>query len=227
MHPKALTVYKSPYAKKRIGKNNDGGYVIVDLPQAKYNLLLAGGIKNDISFEEAFSSIYGSRCVAFDGTINSLPSLNSSIEFVKKNIGGENTEKLTNLHTLIDNTDKIFVKMDIEGWEIPWLWSLSDAQMDKFEQIVIEFHKPYTERENGIFAKMNKHHVLVHFHPNNCCGTRIYKGVVMPNTFECTYLHKRYFTEQLELNTDSIPSEIDMKNTKKPEITLNHAPFKH
>jgi hypothetical protein len=227
MHPKALTVYKSPYAKKRIGKNNDGGYVIIDVPEVKYNLLLAGGIKNDISFETAFSSIYGSRCVAFDGTINNLPKLNSGIEFIKKNIGGENTETLTNLHTLIDNTDKIFVKMDIEGWEIPWIKSLSDAQMDKFEQIVIEFHRPYTERENGIFAKMNKHHVLVHLHANNCCGTRIYKGVVMPNIFECTYLHKRYFKDQLELNTDSIPSEIDMKNTRKEEIVLNHPPFKH
>jgi hypothetical protein len=227
MHPKALTVYKSPYAKKRIGKDNDGGYVIVEIPNVQYNLLLAGGIKNDISFEEAFSSIYGSRCVAFDGTINNLPKLNTNIEFVKKNIGAGNTDTLTNLHEYIDINEKIFVKMDIEGGEIPWIKSLSDTQMYKFEQIVIEFHKPYTKKkEDGIFAKMNKHHVLVHFHPNNCCGTRIYKGVVMPNIFECTYLHKKYFVNEPKLNTDPVPSEIDMQNIKeKKEIILNHPPF--
>lgn len=34
---------------------------------------------------------------------------------LKKNIGSENNEKFTNLHSLIDAHEDIFVKIDIEG----------------------------------------------------------------------------------------------------------------
>jgi hypothetical protein len=48
MNPEVLTVYKSPYEKKRIGRANDGGYVICDIPNIEYSILLAGGIESDI-----------------------------------------------------------------------------------------------------------------------------------------------------------------------------------
>ena len=54
MDPICLTTYKSPFKKKRLGKENDGGYVIAKIPKAKYKILLAGGIADDISFEEDF-----------------------------------------------------------------------------------------------------------------------------------------------------------------------------
>jgi hypothetical protein len=51
MNPSVLTVYISPFKKVRIGKEYDGGYVITEIPNMKYNLLLAGGVEQDISFE--------------------------------------------------------------------------------------------------------------------------------------------------------------------------------
>jgi hypothetical protein len=36
--------------------------------------------------------------------------------------------------------NNIFLKMDIEGAEYPWLLSLNNDQLNKFKQIVIEFH---------------------------------------------------------------------------------------
>jgi hypothetical protein len=116
--------------------------------------------------------------------------------------------------------------MDIEGGEIPWIQTLNDDQLNKFDQIVMEFHKPFTAKEVDVFNKINNNHVLVHFHANNCCGTRNHKGVVIPNIFECTYLHKKFFTSQPELNKDTIPSSIDMRNVvKNDEIYINHPPF--
>ena len=116
--------------------------------------------------------------------------------------------------------------MDIEGGEIPWIKSLSDEQMNTFEQIVMEFHFPFSNEEIDVFNKINKNHVLVHFHGNNACGIRLHKNVMVPNVFECTYLHKKYFTAELELNTDLIPSNIDMRNDEyKPEICINWYPF--
>ena len=48
-----LILYKSPYNKVRIGKDNDGGYVICNLPDY-YELFISGCINNDISFEIDF-----------------------------------------------------------------------------------------------------------------------------------------------------------------------------
>ena len=226
MNPQVLTVYKSPFEKLRIGKDNDGGYIIVDIPNIKYNILLAGGIETDISFEEDFINKYPNvKTFAFDGTINNLPKQNNNITFIKKNIGFENNPKVTNLHDIINANNSIFIKMDIEGGEIPWIKSLSNDQMNKFEQIVMEFHCPFSNNEIDVFDKINKNHYLIHFHGNNCCGVRNHRDVVIPNVFECTYLHKKYFTEVPALNTDLIPGVLDMKNTSNDEIYINHPPF--
>jgi hypothetical protein len=226
MDPQVLTVYKSPFSKLRLGKEYDGGYIIAEIPNVSYSTLLAGGIERDISFEEDFLNKYSNvKAYAFDGTINQLPKANSNIMFIKKNIGFQNNEHVTNLHDIINDNDRIFVKMDIEGGEIPWIKSLNDTQMNKFEQIVMEFHWPFSDTEIDVFNKINKNHYLIHFHGNNCCGVRNHNGVNIPNVFECTYLHKKYFTTIPELNTDLIPSILDMKNTANDEININYPPF--
>ena len=225
MDPRVLTVYKCPYPKKRLGKDYDGGYIIADIPDIKYSLLIAGGIENDISFEEDFVKKYKANCIAYDGTIQKLPKESVDIVFIKKNIGAENSDKVTNLHEIIDANNNIFVKMDIEGGEIPWINSLNDTQLNKFDQIIMEFHRPFSATEVSVFDKINKNHVLIHFHANNCCGSRMHRGVKIPNVFECTYLHKKFFKDAPILNTERIPSSLDMKNTDKPEIYIDYPPF--
>ena len=190
MDPNVLTVYKSPFNKVRIGQNYDGGYIIVEIPNISYTTLIAGGICDDISFEEQFIDKYPDvQVFAFDGTIDQLPKENNKISFIKKNIGHENNEHMTNLHDIIDANERIFVKIDIEGGEIPWIHSLSDDQLNKFEQIVVEFHNPYSEKEIDVFNKINKNHYLVHFHGNNCCGVRNHRCVIIPNIFELVTTH--------------------------------------
>ena len=226
MDPSVLTVYKSPFTKLRLGKDNDGGYIIAEIPDINYTILLTGGIERDISFEEDFINKYPNvKCFAFDGTIYNLPTYITPIQASCTNIGFENNENFTNLHDIINDSKCIFVKMDIEGGEIPWINSLSDDQINKFEQIVMEFHYPFSNNEITVFDKINKNHYLIHFHGNNCCGYRFHNGIIIPNVFECTYLHKKYFINEPELNTDPIPSKLDMKNTNNDEIYINHPPF--
>jgi hypothetical protein len=227
MDPILLTVYKSPFQKIRLGRDNDGGYVVIDLPNANYPLLLSCGIASDISFEEDFINKYKNTTVfAFDGTINNLPKHNDSIFFFKKNIDSKNSSETTNLHNIINLHSSIFLKMDIEGFEIPWIKSLNDEHMNKFEQIVMEFHYPFYENEIGVFDKINKTHYLVHFHGNNNGYITNHRGVIIPNVFECTFLHKKYFTTVPELNTDPIPSNLDMKNNPNyNEIFIDYPPF--
>jgi hypothetical protein len=230
MDPTVLTIYKSPFQKIRLGRDGDGGYVIADIPNIRYTLLLSGGINDDISFEEAFMKRYNNtNCYVFDNTISTLPKHEVSINFEKKNINGYVDETNTNLHDIIDANQGIFVKMDIEGGEYPWIRSLSSDHLNKFEQITMEFHAPFyygISRGMEIFSKLNKTHRLIHLHPNNIAGSRSYNGLIIPNTFEGTYLHKKYFKTVL-LNTDLIPGPLDMKNTDQPDIEISYPPFVH
>jgi hypothetical protein len=45
MNPNVLTVYKSPFPKIRLGKDFDGGYIIADIPNVNYSILIAGGYR--------------------------------------------------------------------------------------------------------------------------------------------------------------------------------------
>jgi hypothetical protein len=197
MDPSLLTVYTSPFPKKRIGREYDGGYVIVDIPNPTYSLLLAGGICSDISFEEEFITTYHTTCIALDGTIDRLPETTTTdIQFIKKNIHYMNDAEHTNLHDIIDEYEHIFVKMDIEGYEIPWLLSLSDDNLNKFKQITMEIHGLNDDsfgftKENKIecLKKLSNSHYLIHAHANN------YNSVKdnIPDVLELTYIRKNYY----------------------------------
>jgi hypothetical protein len=225
--PEVLTVYACPFAKVRVGKDYDGGYIIAVVPNVTYDVLIAGGIETDVSFEEHWLRLHpGAKCIAFDGTIAALPPTDAPITFVKKNIGAETTVEVTNLRAEMAPFERIFVKMDIEGGEIPWLSVLSDAQLAKMEQIVMEFHFPFSDKEQAVFELLNQSHYLVHFHGNNSIGTRDVDGVAVPCVFECTYVHKRHFKAPPALNREPIPGPLDMRNVPyHDELYLSHPPF--
>ena len=216
-----LRVYKLPnYSKIRLGKIYDGGYVIYDIPNVNYDVCICGGIGDDMSFEEAFVNKYPNiECIAFDGTIDSLPASNNKITFIKKNLGNINTDYISNLQEYFSKYNNIFMKIDIEGGEIPLFHSMSDDDLKKIRQIVIEFHNAY---EQDIPTKISKTHWLVHFHGNNCCGVNS-NGV--PNIFECTYVLKTD-NEIVEFNDEPIPNLIDYPNDpNKSDISLIGYPY--
>lgn len=226
IHP--LTCFRSPYPKQRVGKDFDGGYIVCNIPNVKYGCLISGGILDDISFEEEFCMMFpNAHCYTYDGTIDGIHTDNKRIHFTKKNIGGVNTDKLTNLHTLFEKHNDIFIKMDIEGGEVAWINSLRDEHFDKINQMVIEFHNPFGKDELRMFHKINKHLLLVHIHGNNCCPTKEHNGILTPHVFECTYINKRFVDKPYKPNTDPLPSRLDMRNVVASDydIDLNYPPF--
>ena len=219
-----LTVYKSPFTKIRLGKENDGGYVIADIPNINYDIILSGGIDTDISFEHDFVSKYNSLCYAYDSSIDSIDITHPNITFIKKNINFYVNDLTTNLHDEINSYSSIFIKMNIEGGEYAWIESLTTEQLSKFEQITMEFH--FTMSKTEFFQKLNQTHYLIHFHGNNCCGTYTDMGIAIPHVFQCTYLHKKYIITP-ELNQDIIPGPLDMNDIAGPDIFINYPPFVH
>jgi hypothetical protein len=224
----SLILYTSPFEKLRLGKNNDGGYVTVNLPES-YDFFISGGISNDISFEEHLLQLHPNLiCCAFDGTISQLPHNHNRIFFYNKNLGNANNNILTNLHEYIQPHNNIFLKMDIEGHEFRIMPTIIENNlMNKIKQLVIEIHSPAdiqmfpvyfkglgdidNNKMFDLLHKINTTHTLVHFHANNGCKITTINNIKIPHVFELTYIRNDFVKEKIH-NTDPLPTPLDMKN---------------
>jgi len=311
-----LRVYYPHYSKRRLGKNNDGGYIICDM-DGEYDIFISGGIADDLSFELDLLSLFPKLvCHAFDASIDKLPEkdvvlipnqdqwipvkdqvnewiqvgnlycpfgmrhipsfgspvwsnthenvnlrqyigvMNPSfqlisnpktltwheafnkypnlvsvkdvetshrVHFHKKFLGQANNGNIVNLREYFDKYNDIFLKIDIEGGENELFDSLTDDDLKKIKQLVIEFHS-HTQKKIPI--RLLKTHWLVHLHVNNFVDTVTRdKNTILPEIFECTYVRKRD-NEILPFNTDPIPSPLDQPNLPtKPDIMLMGYPY--
>lgn len=227
-----LQVYE--FDKKiRCGTNGDGGYVLAEL-DGEYDCYISCGISSEESFSRDFINKYNidkSNSYGFDGTINDYPyHFTENIQFIKKNINYFNDDENSNLSFLTDKYNNIFLKMDIEGGEYPWLLQIDEEQLNKFKQIIIEFHGITNDGWNSNYSdkvkcleKLSKTHYIVHAHGNN------FGGVVnnIPDVIELTFINKNYFDKIPDFNTKQLPIDnLDFPNGSGAiDINLNVYPF--
>jgi len=226
--------------KFRLGVNGDGGYVVADLGGKEedsndiYDCYISAGISSEESFSRDFINKYNMNeynCFGFDGTIGGYPyNYTKKISFFQKNIGGLNDDNHSNLSYLTNKYNNIFLKMDIEGGEYPWLLNISEDGLKKFKQIVIEFHGITNDGWNCKYDDkikcleiLSKTHYIVHAHGN------VYGPVVnsIPDVLELTYVNKNYFNSVPELNKTPLPiANLDFPNCPNfPDYNLNFYPF--
>ena len=219
--------------KKRYGANGDGGYVLGEL-DGEYDCYISAGVSDEESFSRDFINKYNMNkynSYGFDGTIKNYPyHFTDKITFIKKNINAFRDNKNANLSFLMEKYNNIFLKMDIEGGEYPWLLSINESQLNKFKQIVIEFHGitnngwgcNYNDKMKCL-KKLSKTHYLIHAHGNNL-GPQVNK---FPDVIELTYVNKNYFSSVPEFNTTSLPiPNLDFPNgAHLSDINLNFYPF--
>jgi hypothetical protein len=227
-----LKVYRFD-KKVRYGNKTDGGYVIAEL-EGEYDAYISAGISDEESFSRDFIEKYRMseyNSFGFDGTIDTYPyEYTNKISFIKKNIANWNDDCHSNLSFLMEKYDNIFLKMDIEGGEYPWLLHLNTGQLNTFKQIVIELHG-ITNDEWGTtyynkitcLEKLAETHYLVHAHGNN--HSPIINGI--PDVIELTYVHKKIFHSIPEFNTQPLPiPNIDFTNNRNvTDFKLNYYPF--
>ena len=231
-HPHLLEV-KHFDKKFRLGSAGDGGYVIADL-EGGYDCYISAGVGEDESFSRDFISKYGlnaSNSVAYDATIHQYPHhYTQDITFIRKNVGTVNGDTTTNFSQYTDQYSNIFLKMDIEGWEYPWLFGQTEKQLRAFKQIAIELHG-LTSNGYGCdygdkikcLEKLANTHYIIHAHGNNCGG---WDGS-RPDLLEITYVRKSEFVEPPAPNAVPLPIPgLDFPNgTHMPDFVLNYYPF--
>ena len=76
--------FKSAKDLNRIGRNNDGGYLVSYNDIINSDLLVGLGISDDWSFEQEFSNIKKITILAYDGSISKKKLIRQSKKLLKE-----------------------------------------------------------------------------------------------------------------------------------------------
>lgn len=194
----------------RLGKDNDGGYLVNIEDVKKSNALISFGIGTDISFEKDFLTHNHCEVKAFDGTIDETDTtfFKGNKVFTKKNIAVEDTESTISLPSILSAVvGKAFLKCDIDGVEYD-IFDQIINNSHRFSGIVIEIHDIAAlanfDRLADFIAKLDLQ--LIHLHMNNY-SYYDHNGVITPNVIELTFTSS--FNTVLKRDL-SLPHRLDM-----------------
>jgi hypothetical protein len=193
----------------RLGKDNDGGYLVNKEDILKSERLLSFGVSTDISFEEDFVKLNVCPIDAYDGTIShAFDFFIGNRKMHNYNIGYKTGNK--KIADLISENDKnVFLKCDIEGSEYEILDELI-VHSSKFSGMVIEFHDVY---ENILFNLLTNFISkidlkLIHIHMNNNSYVEAPNNTYGPGCVELSFTSSK----NISLDKVTLPHALDMVN---------------
>lgn len=210
------------YELVRVGKDNDGGYIMPD-DFASGGIAYSFGIGGDISWEKQMAD-QGFKVYCFDHTIDRLPENYENCFFVKKGITGCDSieDNLYSIETLLlqnghENEKNMVLKMDVEGAEWDFLCNVSTETLDMFSLMTFELHG-LTQIENqilikSVLRKINQTHQAVWIHANNAGPVERAGEYYVPLFLEITYANKKVY--QFEDMVYNSPINIDSPNRKQ------------
>ena len=213
----------------RIGRDNDGGYIMLDDFKSG-GIAYSFGISDDVSFDKDIAS-KGYDVFMYDHTIEKLPENNSKFHFFKQGISDGKTqdERLKSLEYFIsqnnhENQRDMILKMDVEGAEWGFLESVKPETLSQFSQITFEFHginNPYLhESILNTLKKINKTHQLVHIHGQNCGHYISIGNKIFCDQIEVLYVLRDKY-KFIDNYSVKLPINIDMPAaSKRDEIKL-------
>jgi len=236
--------FKSAKDLVRLGKKNDGGYLISQSDIIQSDTLIGLGVSDDWSFEENFVKQKDVPVYVYDASLNfkfwikrtlaemiknpfNLYPLKKFISYKKffkndkkhlKKFVGLNTDNnnYCTLSSILDelNYQNIFMKIDIEGFEYRLLDTLILNQ-NRIAGLVLEFHDCDIHLDTIKKFIQDFDLNLVHIHANNCLPIRL--DDELPLVLELT------FSKYCELQKDGyLPHILDMPNDKNlSEINLS------
>ena len=219
------------YDLLRIGKNNDGGYLVESNSIENTKSLISFGIGKDWSFEVHLKKIKNIPIFAYDHTIEKyeeLPQFKSffnrerSNYFFRKKIGetlvannNTNIEKIINDFNLyfLGLKPPFFFKIDIEGSEYVILNDLVKFSKS-MSGLVIEFHDVHFNLITILKFIREIDLDLCHIHANNWGGV---DSNNVPKVLELTFARNPIKID----NKSNIPHFLDQKNNpRKDEIII-------
>ena len=184
--------------KVRVGGERDGGYIMADI--ATPSAVISFGVGPDVTFEFEMAQ-RGIPIVLHDHTVEGTPQTHPLFRFNKLGICGEG-ESGPSLATLGVHlarpdipTDKLVLKIDVEGYEWGVFATMSQEQFSRFDQIVMEIHwlqrladPGFATKAKAALENLNKQFTLFHVHGNNCSELSIVHNFMVANVLELSFV---------------------------------------
>lgn len=189
----------------RIGPAGDGGYLVPDDLEGVRHCFSPG--VSDCSEFELDLANRGMEVFMADRSVDGPAADHPRFHFEKKFLASRNSPE-DGLVTLDDwyhsslgpvtaASPDALLQMDIEGAEYEVIHNLSEALLQRFRIIVIEFHRLHQLLDrysfgwmSSAFRKLLKDHAVVHLHPNNARRTIRHGGLEFPFNMEFTFLRR-------------------------------------
>ena len=244
--PRSLEIFDAlgllkPYdiagrAKKRIGWQGDGGYVLLDDLDAA-NIVYSLGIGGQVSFDLELAEM-GKDIFMFDHTIDGPPQDHPKFHFFKQGIASVD-EEAASLYTLghliqrlgHDGRSDMILKVDIEGAELEVLSAMPSEILRQFRQVTMEVHAlhrlgdaAYRAAFSTAFSRLNADFTLFHIHANNYEPLGLVDGHTVANVLELSYVR----TDLVERTASRTvyPTALDFPNwPPQPDHLLWFYPF--
>ncbi|MEL6659124.1 MAG: FkbM family methyltransferase [Bacteroidota bacterium] len=214
----------------RIGGPRDGGYLMPDDLQGVV-ACISPGVSDEVSFDVEMAN-RGMKVILADASVEGPPIENGSFEFHKKFLGPKSNQMFIRLDDLVNDfapAGDLLLQMDIEGAEYSVLLDCSEETLARFRIIVLEIHDlgaMFGKFGAGVVAtlveKLNRSHLVVHNHANNCCGSETRFGIEVPRVMELTFYRRdrlgasdtSYATLPHPLDADNVPARPPLQLAK-------------
>jgi hypothetical protein len=206
--------------KIRVGRDLDGGYVMLD-DFERIGAALSLGIADDVSWDEDVAA-HDINVLQFDPSVSAPPVENARFRFESLRVVPHDTEGGISLDTIVrskieDSNAMLLLKIDIEGAEWDVFNAVDESVLSRFSQVVCEFHDldrlaepAFGRRARRVFEKLARTHAVTHVHGNNCSNFANVGNVIVPQVLEVSFaLRDIYaFSETVE----SFPTALDRPN---------------
>jgi hypothetical protein len=206
-----LSPKPSPFRLLRIGGKIDGAYLVPDCLE-DVEACFSPGVANRKYFEDDLLERFGIKSFLLDFSSSEREFLTPLVPgeqfFLKKWLGAEPSKEKISLTTWVadqglEESRDLILQMDIEGAEFENILNTPREELSRFRIIVMEVHDIASRLIDGDFEKtllpmirhLSKEFVVVHCHPNNCCGSVDFPevGFSVPENLEVTMLRRDLF----------------------------------
>lgn len=225
-----IKVYDMPYTKIRLGRQNDGGYVVPkELFQNVYGMYSIG-IGDDFSFEFDAMLKNGMDIVAVDPSFN-IDVPDAAIEIVNKTLGKDITIQQLRRQCPINGNKML--KFDIEGaeWDAIGYHNDYDIIVCELHLFTVEpkkYHTDYFKALQSTFVSgvnetlfkkyysflsdVLRSYAIFHIHGNNSLPKTEMCGYSFPPLLEMTLVNRKFMPDNCKLSAETFPTAIDQPN---------------
>jgi hypothetical protein len=204
--------------KKRLGPNEDGGYVMPELVLEKCSALFTYGVGNDTRYEEEFERLYNKSVYLFDHTLGNSKWERNNLKFYPEGLGKQDKcQEWYEHYQMLDIKGDIFLKIDIEGAEFDYFLQTDINELNnKVIGLSLELH--WIDDSNNrskaikILELLKEGFVLCHIHGNNWGELWEYKGFQIPKVLELSFINKKYIEKYEPDNQDYPIKGLDISN---------------